>query len=412
MVVASKMSDRRRDLEDAADRDQSFRDPALQRSDLDTHLACPPNRVHAGILPPNLVRADIIAPFLASELRRAVGYFMQNAGADHRLPGVQTDKGRYHALLTNTNIVAHKLGKKGNHAPHVSKSGKRIREAGPRDMDMDAATARVQMGEEAPPSMAPSAQEPQDKLEVLSGKIGQAHAQSAIQEGDGNLHLKVHHGEKPGTMDDNSAVMFENTETDQEAKKRMRREKMRQRAQLRYWENKEVNEKWRREGGQHETGGTDRAAIMRRSRLAVKKAERIRELHERGDTATLHGIREKFINRCHSEAARKALARLLPARDGSVATSASASGSSEASSGSGCGMPSPATDADAAWLAATLQWLWLGAPMAPEPGEYDPGESDDPCECDYDIHREDAEPRSKKMKHFGPSEDGKDNNQE
>ena len=384
MVVACKMSDRRRDL--------------------DTHLACPPNRVHAGILPPNLVRADIIAPFLASELRRAVGYFMQNASADHRLPGVQTDKGRYHALLTNTNIVAHKLGKKGNHAPHVSKSGKRIREAGPRDMDMDAAAARVQMGEEAPPSMAPSAQEPQDKLEVLSGKIGQAHAQSAIQEGDGNLHLKVHHGEKPGTMDDNSAVMFENTETDQEAKNRMRREKMR--------ENKEVNEKWRREGGQHETGGTDRAAIMRRSRLAVKKAERIRELHERGDTATLHGIREKFINRCHSEAARKALARLLPARDGSVATSASASGSSEASSGSGCGMPSPATDADAAWLAATLQWLWLGAPMAPEPGEYDLGESDDPCECDYDIHREDAEPRSKKMKHFGPSEDGKDNNQE
>jgi len=220
MVVASKMSDRRRDLEDAADRDQSFRDPVLQRSDLDTHLACPPNRVHAGILPPNLVRADIIAPFLASELRRAVGYFMQNASADHRLPGVQTDKGRYHALLTNTNIVAHKLGKKGNHAPHVSKSGKRIREAGPRDMDMDAATARVQMGEEAPPSMAPSAQEPQDKLEVLSGKIGQAHAQSAIQEGDGNLHLKVHHGEKPGTMDDNSAVMFENTEGDQEAKKR------------------------------------------------------------------------------------------------------------------------------------------------------------------------------------------------
>ena len=61
MVVASKMSDRRRDLEDAADRDQSFRDPVLQRSDLDTHLACPPNRVHAGILPPNLVRADIIA---------------------------------------------------------------------------------------------------------------------------------------------------------------------------------------------------------------------------------------------------------------------------------------------------------------------------------------------------------------
>ena len=387
MVVASKMSDRRRDLEDAADRDQSFRDPVLQRSDLDTHLACPPNRVHAGILPPNLVRADIIAPFLASELRRAVGYFMQNASADHRLPGVQTDKGRYHALLTNTNIVAHKLGKKGNHAPHVSKSGKRIREAGPRDMDMDAATARVQMGEEAPPSMAPSAQEPQDKLEVLSGKIGQAHAQSAIQEGDGNLHLKVHHGEKPGTMDDNSAVMFENTETDQEAKNRMRREKMR--------ENKEVNEKWRREGGQHETGGTDRAAIMRRSRLAVKEAERIQEL------------REKF--RRHQSGR---LARLLPARDGSVATSASASGSSEASSGSGCGMPSPATDADAAWLAATLQWLWLGAPMAPEPGEYDLGESDDPCECDYDIHREDAEPRSKKMKHFGPSEDGKDNNQE
>ena len=386
MVVASKMSDRRRDLEDAADRDQSFRDPVLQRSDLDTHLACPPNRVHAGILPPNLVRADIIAPFLASELRRAVGYFMQNASADHRLPGVQTDKGRYHALLTNTNIVAHKLGKKGNHAPHVSKSGKRIREAGPRDMDMDAATARVQMGEEAPPSMAPSAQEPQDKLEVLSGKIGQAHAQSAIQEGDGNLHLKVHHGEKPGTMDDNSAVMFENTETDQEAKNRMRREKMR--------ENKEVNEKWRREGGQHETGGTDRAAIMRRSRLAVKEAERIQEL------------REKF--RRHQSGR---LARLLPARDGSVATSASASGSSEASSGSGCGMPSPATDADAAWLAATLQWLWLGAPMAPEPGEYDLGESDDPCECDYDIHREDAEPRSKKMKHFGPSEDGKDNNQ-
>ena len=387
MVVASKMSDRRGDLEDAADRDQSFRDPVLQRSDLDTHLACPPNRVHAGILPPNLVRADIIAPFLASELRRAVGYFMQNASADHRLPGVQTDKGRYHALLTNTNIVAHKLGKKGNHAPHVSKSGKRIREAGPRDMDMDAATARVQMGEEAPPSMAPSAQEPQDKLEVLSGKIGQAHAQSAIQEGDGNLHLKVHHGEKPGTMDDNSAVMFENTETDQEAKNRMRREKMR--------ENKEVNEKWRREGGQHETGGTDRAAIMRRSRLAVKEAERIQEL------------REKF--RRHQSGR---LARLLPARDGSVATSASASGSSEASSGSGCGMPSPATDADAAWLAATLQWLWLGAPMAPEPGEYDLGESDDPCECDYDIHREDAEPRSKKMKHFGPSEDGKDNNQE
>ena len=410
MVVASKMSDRRRDLEDAADRDQSFRDPVLQRSDLDTHLACPPNRVHAGILPPNLVRADIIAPFLASELRRAVGYFMQNASADHRLHALL--KGRYHALLTSTNIVAHKLGKKGNHAPHVSKSGKRIREAGPRDMDMDAATARVQMGEEAPPSMAPSAQEPQDKLEVLSWKIGQAHAQSAIQEGDGNLHLKVHHGEKPGTMDDNSAVMLENTETDQEAKNRMRREKMRQRAQLRYWENKEVNEKWRREGGQHETGGTDRAAIMRRSRLAVKNPERIRELHERGDTATLHGIREKFINRCHSEAARKALARLLPARDGSVATSASASGSSEASSGSGCGMPSPATAADAAWLAATLQWLWLGAPMAPEPGEYDLGESDDPCECDYDIHREDAEPRSKKMKHFGFSEDGKDNNQE
>ena len=411
MVVASKMSDRRRDLEDAADRDQSFRDPALQRSDLDTHLACPPNRVHAGILPPNLVRADIIAPFLASELRRAVGYFMQNASADHRLHALL--KGRYHALLTNTNIVAHKLGKKGNHAPHVSKSGKRIREAGPRDMDMDAATARVQMGEEAPPSMAPSAQEPQDKLEVLSGKIGQAHAQSAIQEGDGNLHLKVHHGEKPGTMDDNSAVMFEDTETDQEVKKRMRREKKRQVANAtsrrNYRENKEVNAKWRREGGQHENS---RKVVWKRYKAAAKKAERILELHERGEAATLHEIREKFINRCQSEAARKALARLLPARDGSVATSASASGSSEASSGSGCGMPSPATDADAAWLAATLQWLWLGAPMAPEPGEYDPGESDDPCECDYDIHREDAEPRSKKMKHFGPSEDGKDNNQE
>ena len=119
---------------------------------------------------------------------------------------------------------------------------------------------------------------------------------------------------------------------------------------------------------------------------ALKKMKRILELQERGNGATLDQLREVFMQRCKSSASRDALARLLAASDGSVGTSASASGSSEASSGSGGGVPSPA--AAARRKGSTLQWL-----------------GDVPADAE-------GEPPSKKMKQAGPSEDGKDDNQE
>ena len=122
-------------------------------------------------------------------------------------------------------------------------------------------------------------------------------------------------------------------------------------------------------------------------------------LKERGNDATLDQLGEVYMQRCRSSASREALARLLRqelgigiARGGIVGTSASASGSSEAPSGSGGGVPS--------------------LPAAVGPGECDPGESDDPRECEYESQCSEGQPPSKRMKQAGPSEDCKDNNQE
>ena len=133
---------------------------------------------------------------------------------------------------------------------------------------------------------------------------------------------------------------------------------------------------------------------------AVRKMKRILvALKERGNDATLDQLGEVFMQRCKSAASREALARLLRqelgigiARGGIVGTSASASGSSEAPSGSGGGVPS--------------------LPAAVGPGECDPGESDDPRECEYESQCSEGQPPSKRMKQAGPSEDCKDNNQE
>ena len=118
-------------------------------------------------------------------------------------------------------------------------------------------------------------------------------------------------------------------------------------------------------------------------------------LKERGNDATLDQLGEVYMQRCRSSASREALARELGigiARGGIVGTSASASGSSEAPSGSGGGVPS--------------------LPAAVGPGECDPGESDDPRECEYESQCSEGQPPSKRMKQAGPSEDCKDNNQE
>ena len=122
-------------------------------------------------------------------------------------------------------------------------------------------------------------------------------------------------------------------------------------------------------------------------------------LKEPGNDATLDQLGEVYMQRCRSSASREALARLLRqelgigiARGGIVGTSASASGSSEAPSGSGGGVPS--------------------LPAAVGPGECDPGESDDPRECEYESQCSEGQPPSKRMKQAGPSEDCKDKNQE
>ena len=122
-------------------------------------------------------------------------------------------------------------------------------------------------------------------------------------------------------------------------------------------------------------------------------------LKERGNDATLDQLGEVYMQRCRSSASREALARLLRqelgigiARGGIVGTSASASGSSEAPSGSGGGVPS--------------------LPAAVGPGECDPGESDDPRECEYESQCSEGQPPSKRIKQAGTSEDCKDNNQE
>ena len=122
-------------------------------------------------------------------------------------------------------------------------------------------------------------------------------------------------------------------------------------------------------------------------------------LKERGNDATLDQLGQVYMQRCRSSARREALARLLRqelgigiARGGIVGTRASASGSSEAPSGSGGGPPS--------------------LPAAVGPGECDPGESDDPRECEYESQCSEGQPPSKRMKQAGPSEDCKDNNQE
>ena len=115
-------------------------------------------------------------------------------------------------------------------------------------------------------------------------------------------------------------------------------------------------------------------------------------LMEPGNSATLDELGEVFMQRCKCSASREALARLLAARGGIVGTSASASGSSEAPSGSGGGVPS--------------------LPAAVGPGECDPGERDDPRECEYESQCSEGQPPSKRMKQAGPSEDCKDNNQE
>jgi len=136
------------------------------------------------------------------------------------------------------------------------------------------------------------------------------------------------------------------------------------------------------------------AAVMK-SR-AVQTMKRILvALKERGNDATLDQLGEVYMQRCRSSASREALARELGigiARGGIVGTSASASGSSEAPSGSGGGV--------------------LSLTAAVGPGECDPGESDDPRECEYESQCSEGQPPSKRMKQAGPSEDCKDNNQE
>ena len=142
--------------------------------------------------------------------------------------------------------------------------------------------------------------------------------------------------------------------------------------------------------------------LWRRTRQAQAKDKMRRILvamKERGNDATLDQLGEVYMQRCRSSASREALARLLRqelgigiARGGIVGTSASASGSSEAPSGSGGGVPS--------------------LPAAVGPGECDPGESDDPRECEYESQCSEGQPPSKRMKQAGPSEDCKDNNQE
>ena len=136
--------------------------------------------------------------------------------------------------------------------------------------------------------------------------------------------------------------------------------------------------------------------INRAVPYAKQKMRRILvALKERGNDATLDQLGEVYMQRCRSSASREALARELGigiARGGIVGTSASASGSSEAPSGSGGGVPS--------------------LPAAVGPGECDPGESDDPRECEYESQCSEGQPPSKRMKQAGPSEDCKDNNQE
>ena len=143
--------------------------------------------------------------------------------------------------------------------------------------------------------------------------------------------------------------------------------------------------------------GNAKCTMRRNAKCTMRRM--LVALKERGNDATLDQLGEVYMQRCRSSASREALARLLRqelgigiARGGIVGTSASASGSSEAPSGSGGGVPS--------------------LPAAVGPGECDPGESDDPRECEYESQCSEGQPPSKRMKQAGPSEDCKDKNQE
>ena len=139
--------------------------------------------------------------------------------------------------------------------------------------------------------------------------------------------------------------------------------------------------------------GNAKCTMRRNAKCTMRRM--LVALKERGNDATLDQLGEVYMQRCRSSASREALARELGigiARGGIVGTSASASGSSEAPSGSGGGVPS--------------------LPAAVGPGECDPGESDDPRECEYESQCSEGQPPSKRMKQAGPSEDCKDNNQE
>ena len=184
---------------------------------------------------------------------------------------------------------------------------------------------------------------------------------------------------EPVIKDDKSAVILEDTETDQEAAKR------------------KLREQWRRNSRRYYQSHRDRilAAKLapRREKMVDLRAENkmqriltaLAENRMIGNKATLDQLGQVFMQRCRNAASRDALARLLAASEDSVGTSASASGSSEAPSGSGGGVPSSA--AAARREGSTLRWL--GHVSADAGGE----------------------PPSKRMMLAGPSEDGKDDNQ-
>ena len=185
---------------------------------------------------------------------------------------------------------------------------------------------------------------------------------------------------EPVIKDDKSAVILEDTETDQEAAQRKLREQRRREAQARYYQS-------------HRDRILAAKLAPRREKMVDLRAENkmqriltaLAENNMIGNKAALDQLGQVFMQRCRNAASRDALARLLAASEDSVGTSASASGSSEAPSGSGGGVPSSA--AAARREGSTLRWL--GHVSADAEGE----------------------PPSKRMMLAGPSEDGKDDNQ-
>jgi len=203
----------------------------------------------------------------------------------------------------------------------------------------------------------------EDKIQELQGKLEEFHEQllrmkcqaepprptlSAEAQGDKNFHLEVRDG-KGATVCSETVLASRSTHD--------RRYYQRNRDKIL------AKRKAARASGHYYYYQRHRERILKARKLPEKKAKAkmkriLKALQERGNAASLDQLGEVFMQRCKSSASREALARLLAASDGSVGTTSSASGSSGVS-------------ADA-----------------------------------------EGKPPSKKMKLAGPSEDGKDDNQE